>query len=336
MTATSETRPAPHRAARWVRWVRNDPLLVALIALFVLYSVIAAPYNFLSYGNIVNMLISATVLGLIACGVTMALLAGQVDLSAAGVAGLASIVAAVLFQSWAWPAPAAVAATLVVGALAGLFISVLIVEARIYSLIASLSVIGLFTGLAMTFSDNLQIPLARQDLQQLIFYRGILGLPISVWIMFLLFGLGYVMLNHTRLGAHIYATGANYTAARLSGVPVTRIIRITLMMSAVAVALAALVVTARGNITVLYGAAGPPQLQATDALVAVLLGGASLYGGAGRIERTLMAVLFLTVLQNGLTLMGAPLSAWFLARGGAFLVAVVVIGRSSPRMGHAS
>ena len=199
MTATSGTRPVPHRAARWVRWVRNDPLLVALIALFVLYSVIAAPYNFLSYGNIVNMLISATVLGLIACGVTMALLAGQVDLSAAGVAGLASIVAAVLFQSWAWPAPAAVAAALVVGALAGLFISVLIVEARIYSLIASLSVIGLFTGLAMTFSDNLQIPLARQDLQQLIFYRGILGLPISVWIMFLLFGLGYVMLNHTRL-----------------------------------------------------------------------------------------------------------------------------------------
>ena len=123
------------------------------------------------------------------------------------------------------------AAALVVGALAGLFISVLIVEARIYSLIASLSVIGLFTGLAMTFSDNLQIPLARQDLQQLIFYRGILGLPISVWIMFLLFGLGYVMLNHTRLGAHIYATGANYTAARLSGVPVSRDDRITLMMS---------------------------------------------------------------------------------------------------------
>ena len=72
------------------------------------------------------------------------------------------------------------------------------------------------------------------------------------------------------------------------------------MMSGVAVALAALVVTARGNITVLYGAAGPPQ-SGSDALVAVLIGGVSLYGGAGRIERNLMAVLFFTVLQNGLT-----------------------------------
>lgn len=336
MTATLEIRPASRRLPRWVQWVRNNPLLVALIALFLLYSVIGAPNNFLSYGNIRNMLIAATVLGLITCGLTMAMLAGQVDLSAAGVAGLGSVVAAVLFQLWAWPAPAAVAAVLVTGALAGLVVSMLIVEARIYSLIASLSVIGLFTGLAMTFSQNLQIPLARLDLQQLMFYRGILGLPVTVWIMFLLFGLGYVMLNHTRLGAHIYATGANYTAARLCGVPVTRIIRTTLMMSGVTVALAALVVTARGNITVLYGTMSPPQLQATDALVAVLLGGASLHGGAGRIESTLVAVLFLTVLQNGLTLMGAPLSGWYLARGAAFLLAVVVMGGARSRLGYAN
>jgi ribose transport system permease protein len=185
-----------------------------------------------------------------------------------------------------------------------------------------MSVVGLFTGLAMLFSRNLQIPLARLELQQMLFYRGILGIPVTVWVMFVLYGLGYVMLNHTRLGAHIYATGANYTAARLCGVPVSRVVRIALMLSGVTIALAAALVTARGNITILYGAAG--GLQGGDALIAVLLGGVSLFGGTGRIERNLVAVLFLVIVQNGLTLMSVPLSGWFLARGAAFLLAVVL------------
>src|SRR5258708_24543333 len=185
----------------------------------------------------VNILISASVLGLITCGLTIAVLAGQVDLSAAGVSGLGSIVLGVVFQVWSWPAPAALLAVLVIGALAGLFTSTLIVNVKIYSLIASMSVVGLYTGLAMIFSRNLQIPLARLQMQDLMFYNGILGLPITVCVMFALYVLGYVMLNHTKLGAHIYATGANYTAARLSGVPVSPLIRIALMISGLTIAL---------------------------------------------------------------------------------------------------
>src|SRR5258708_23174971 len=108
------------------------------------------------------------------------------------------------------------------------------------------------------------------------FYRGLLGIPVTVWVMFVLYGLGYVMLNHTRLGAHIYATGANYTSARLSGVPVNREIRIALMMSGVTISLAASLGTARGNITILYCAAG--GLQSSDALLALLFGRVSLLG----------------------------------------------------------
>jgi ribose transport system permease protein len=130
------------------------------------------------------------------------------------------------------------------------------------------------------------------------------------------------MLNHTKLGAHIYATGANYTAARLSGVPVSRVIRIALMISGVTIALAAALVTARGNITILYGAAG--GLQPGPALLAVLLGGVSLFGGTGKLERNLVAVLFLVVVQNGLTLMNVPLSWWYLVQGAAFILAVVL------------
>jgi len=305
-----------------IKWALDNSLYVAMITVFLLYSVIAAPYNFLTVGNLVNILISAAVLGLITCGLTIAILAGQIDLSAAGISGLGSIVVGVLFQLWSWPAPATLLAVLIVGALAGLLTSTLIVNVKIYSLIASMSVVGLYTGLAMTFSRNLQIPLARLQMQQLMFYRGILGIPVTVWVMFVLYGLGFVMLNHTRLGAHIYATGANYTAARLSGVPVNRVIRIALMISGVTIALAAALVTARGNITILYGAAG--GLQSSDALIAVLLGGVSLFGGSGKIERNLMAVLFLVLVQNGLTLMSVPLSGWFLARGAAFLLAVVL------------
>ena len=326
MTSLTTTGPAPHpsqRRRRLIQLALDNSLYVALIAVVLLYSVIAAPYNFISLSNLSNILISATVLGLITCGLSIAILAGQIDLSAAGVSGLGSIVVAVLFQVWSWPAPAALLAMLIIGALAGLLTSTLIVNVKIYSLIASMSVVGLYTGLAMAFSRNLQIPLARLELQQLLFYRGILGIPVTVWVMFVLYGLGYVMLNHTRLGAHIYATGANYTAARLSGVPVSRVIRIALMLSGVTVALAAALVTARGNITILYGASGG-LAQAGDALIAVLLGGLSLFGGIGKIERNLVAVLFLVIVQNGLTLMSVPLSGYFLARGAAFLLAVIL------------
>jgi ribose transport system permease protein len=325
MTSLVRTEPGPpasDRGQQLIKWALDNSLYVAMITVFLLYSVIAAPYNFLTVGNLVNILISAAVLGLITCGLTIAILAGQIDLSAAGISGLGSIVVGVLFQLWSWPAPATLLAVLIVGALAGLLTSTLIVNVKIYSLIASMSVVGLYTGLAMTFSRNLQIPLARLQMQQLMFYRGILGIPVTVWVMFVLYGLGFVMLNHTRLGAHIYATGANYTAARLSGVPVNRVIRIALMISGVTIALAAALVTARGNITILYGAAG--GLQSSDALIAVLLGGVSLFGGSGKIERNLMAVLFLVLVQNGLTLMSVPLSGWFLARGAAFLLAVVL------------
>jgi ribose transport system permease protein len=319
---TEQGPPPSDRTQRLIKLALDNSLYVALIAVFLLYSVIAAPYNFLTVGNLANILISAAVLGLITCGLTIAILAGQIDLSAAGISGLGSIVVGVLFQLWSWPAPATLLAVLIVGALAGLLTSTLIVNVKIYSLIASMSVVGLYTGLAMAFSRNLQIPLARLQLQQLMFYRGILGIPVTVWVMFVLYGLGFVMLNHTRLGAHIYATGANYTAARLSGVPVNRVIRIALMLSGVTIALAAALVTARGNITILYGAAG--GLQSGDALIAVLLGGVSLFGGSGKIERNLMAVLFLVLVQNGLTLMSVPLSGWFLAKGAAFLLAVVL------------
>ena len=327
MAATTQLTPArglrlSQRSRRLAQLALDNSLYVGLIVVFVLFSVIGAPRNFLTLGNFANILISAAVLGLITCGMTFAILAGQVDLSAVGVSGLGSIMIGMLFQVWSWPAPVALLAVLVVGALAGLVTSTLVVNVKIYSLIASMSVVGLYTGLAMIFSQNLQIPLARLQLQQMLFYRGILGIPITVWVMLALYVLGYVLLNHTRLGAHIYATGANYTAARLAGVPVSRVIRIALMISGVTIALAAALVTARGNITILYGAAG--GLQSGDALIAVLLGGVSLFGGTGKIERNLVAVLFLVVLQNGLNLMGVPLSGWFLARGAAFLLAVIL------------
>ena len=313
------------RTRKLVLLLADYSLYAALFGSIIFFSIVAAEYNFLTFGNFINILISAAVLGLITVGLTLAMLAGQIDLSAGGIAGLASVIVAILFLWWGWPAPLAVLGVLLVGALAGLFSSFLIIECKIYSLIATLAVIGLFTGIGMTASNNIQITISNLDLQKFLLYRGIFGIPLTVWFMLLFYVVGYVLLNHTKLGAHIYATGANHTAARLAGVPVNWVIRITLMLSGVSVALAASMVTARGNITILYGAASSnAQLQATDALIAVLLGGVSLFGGAGRIERNLVAVLFLSVLANGLTLMNMPLSGWLMARGFAFLIAVIL------------
>lgn len=317
--APSELRLSAN-AQRLLRLALDNWLYAATLLLCVFFA-LSAP-NFLTVSNIINTLVSASITGLVTAGFTIVLLTGTIDASITGVTALASVITAGLYQRAEFSLPATLVVLLIASIAMGLFNSLVIIEGRIYSLIATLATAGVFLGLSVGLAGGQQVAITRPELQDALFQRP-LGIPMSIWLLFLCYILGYIMLNHTRLGAHIYATGANYTAARLNGVPVKRVIRTALIIAAITTSTAAVLATARANLSLLYGVTiGGVNL--TDAFVAVLLGGISLHGGVGKIERNLVAVLFLSILANGLQLIGAAPAVWLVAKGLAFVGAVII------------
>ncbi len=323
-----ESVPKARKAAWWIsspllrmlEVLLSNSLLMATIVLVVIYSIIARHLNFFTFENLVNILISATVGGFLTWGLAVTMLAGNIDFSTQGVSAVASIMMGVLFMQLGWGALPTLVAVVLASAILGLLTSLLVVNLKIPGLVATIAVNGSYVATAMFLCNNYQINIRRPDLENLFFKFRILNIPFSVWLMFAFFGFAWVVLNHTKLGAHIYAAGANPIAARLNGVRVDWVIRITLVWSAVCVALAAMIQTARSGITLLFGSSGGLYAD----LGPVVLGGISLFGGRGRLENMLVAIAFTSVLYNGLYLMNASTGTIRMTYGLVFLIAILM------------
>jgi ribose transport system permease protein len=298
----------------------SNSLLMATIILILIFSILGRERNYFTAENGVNILISMTVGGFLTWGLATAMLAGNIDYSTYGISAIASILTGVMFMQQGWGAIPTILFVAIGTSLFGLVTSILVINFRIPGLVATIAVNGFYTAIAMYLCQNYQINIRRPELEQVFFQFRPLGIPFSVWLMFIFFGFTWVMLYHTKLGAHIYATGANSAAARLSGVRISWVVRFTLAFSALCVAMAAIIQTTRSGITILYGSSGgiPPNLGP------VVLGGISLFGGSGKLENMLIAIFFSTVLYNGLYLMNASTGVIYLVSGLVFLLALIM------------
>lgn len=298
----------------------ENGLYVSTVLLIVVFT-ISIPI-FFSLENAVNILNSAALKGIIAAGFTVALIAGLIDTSILGVAAVSTVLTGVLFQQLGWPLWATLlgvaAAALVMASLN----DALVVRAKINSFVATTATGGVFLGICLALTNSQSITITRPELQAVLLARP-LGLPVAIWLMFAVYSAGYAMLNHTRLGSHLYATGANHNAARVNGVPVNRVTHIAFALCALASALGTVLATARAGGTLLFGTQFL-TFDLTEIFTAVLLGGASLFGGSGKIERNLVAVLFLTILANGLQLLQTGTGVWLVLKGGAFVAAIIL------------
>jgi ribose transport system permease protein len=298
----------------------ENGLYVSTVLLIVVFTV-SIPV-FFSLENAVNILNSAALKGIIAAGFTVALIAGLIDTSILGVAAVSTVLTGVLFQQLGWPLWATLlgvtAAALVMASLN----DALVVRAKINSFVATTATGGVFLGVCLALTNGQTITITRPELQAVLLARP-LGLPVAIWLMFAVYGAGYAMLNHSKLGSHLYATGANHNAARVNGVPVNRVTYIAFALCALASALGTVLATARAGSTLLFGTQFL-TFDLTEIFTAVLLGGASLFGGSGKIERNLVAVLFLTILANGLQLLQTGTGVWLVLKGGAFVAAIIL------------
>jgi ribose transport system permease protein len=298
--------------------VQNLSLLAALA---VLVTIVGAQNSaFFNIANIKTIGTAVAILGIIAVAQTVVMLLGGLDISVGSVAGLSSVVTAMVFTSHGTALGMAVA--LGVGLLAGLFNGLVIVYGRVNAVIATLATFAGFRGLANLISDGRAQGYTGASSVFGWLARGeILGIPSLVWLLAIVAVVVHVMLRYTDIGRNIYAIGGNSVAARLAGIDLNRYIVGVYVLVGVVAAVAGILLTARtGSGQPTSGSQGL-ELQS---ITAAALGGTALQGGRGTVTGTILAVVLLGVLTNGLTVLGVN-SFWQDVAQGALLIAAVVI-----------
>ena len=272
--------------------------VLALAALVLVLSLAAD--NFLSLGNLANVLKNASFMAILALGFNLALITSELDLSFANVASLCSIITAVLLYG-GYAVPVGIAACLGLGAACGLANGLLVTRFRIPSLIATLATGTMASGFAFMLTGGVDY-VGKLPAPFLFLGRGqILGVPVLiVWTASAVLVALFVV-KETRLGAHMVATGEAEEAARLAGIRVKRMKTLGLTLSGFLAGLGGLLLTAHlssSNVTIAGG-------FLMSGIAAVLLGMTTIEVGKPNVAGTVVGTLIIGVLANGLTLMGA-------------------------------
>ena len=302
-----------------VQFLLDNGLFIAFTLEFVLFAV-AAPNMFLKSRTLEAILRLSGPAGIVLASYTITLISGQIDLSTAQVGGMASLMFAAVFQLLEWPLGVALALTVVLTIAVGLLSSYLI-QQGIPSFVSTLAV-GVVSGGIGYLIINLtkqpgMIRLVRPPLRDIANFE-ILGVPFVIPLMFVAYAIGWIVLNQTKFGAHIYALGGNPSAAALNGINAARIARIVLVTNAVITGMAGILIAGRQL------AAQPGVEGLGQSLTAALFAGVALSGGSGKIERTLIGLLFLSTLTIGLGILNVAAPVRQLINGLAFVFAILL------------
>jgi ribose/xylose/arabinose/galactoside ABC-type transport system permease subunit len=309
------TATRPSRRIDLSTWRAEIGVAIALVLLCVIFS-FTAP-NFFSTENFVTLLQQTSVVAIIAVGMTMVIIAGEIDLSVGATVGLSGTLFAILVVRAGVPMPLAFLAVVCMAALIGCSVGLLRVFWAIPTFITTLGLLSALRGVAFFASDGLTIgPLP--DALGTVWYGTLLGLPFPVWIMLLVIACGSILLSWMRFGRHLYAVGGNPVTASRYGVRVNRIRVLVLVIVQMLAATAGVMLVGRLN----AGSATVGELMELDVIAAVIVGGTSLAGGTGRIMGTVLGVLFVAVLRNGMVLNGFDPIIFLIAQGLVIILAV--------------
>jgi ribose transport system permease protein len=269
--------------------------LAGLAVLCLLLSV-ATPY-FLTVGNLLNVGRQATYNAILASGMTFVILTAGIDLSVGALLGFTTVLFAALHIRFSLPWQLNMLACLFVTTLLGALNGTAVARLRFPPFIMTLGMLNIATGAAFVISGGRPVA-GFPDAFKWIGVGLILGIPVPIFIVLIVFAICYVVLTRTRFGRHVYAVGGNEEAARLSGVDVRRVKLSVYTISGLMAGVAGLIYTARLD-------SGTPNAGVgfeLDAIAAVVIGGTSLFGGQGWIWGSLIGALIMAVLRNGLNL----------------------------------
>ena len=314
--STLAARPSPIKAlaATWRQYV----IYLGFVTIFVIFSFALFDKGFLDPNNLLNIIRQTAMIAVMAVAMTFVLAAGEIDLSIGAVAGLTTVTTAMAIDA-AGPF-VGVCAGLATGLAVGIFNGLLTTKIGIPSFLTTLAMLGIAKGVAMWVSGTAAIPILAPTYSYL-FGGGNIGPVPTLLVWMLLFGVaGHLVLRRTGFGRRVLATGGNETAARYSGVDTRGVKMRVLIISSMSAAVAGMLYAGRLQ-------SGRFQLGEGDELsviAAAVLGGTSLFGGAGTVVGTIMGALMIGMINNGLILMGLEFSQQLIARGAIIILAVAL------------
>ena len=323
--APAKTTPSPtFKPGAWRQYI----VYLGFVLIFLFFAVTLSHKGFLDSTNLLNIVRQTAMISIMAVAMTYVLSAGEIDLSIGSVAGLASVALAMGIDYGG--VPFGILAGLATGLVAGMVNGFLTTRIGIPSFLTTLAMMGIAKGAAMWVSGTKSIPILSSGYAW--FFGGgnfalipmpggwTLNLPILLlWTLF--FGaLGHIVLRKTTFGRRVLATGGNETAARYSGIDTSGVKFQVLVIMSLAAAVAGMLYAGRLQ-------SGRFQLGEGDELsviAAAVLGGTSLFGGAGTVIGSIMGALMIGLINNGLILMGLEFSQQLIARGAIIILAVAI------------
>lgn len=325
MTAPANRRLSP-RAKAMLGIFARYATIVGLVAMIAAFSVVS-PRAFPTLNNFTNVLNQASLAMIIAAGLTLAVIVGELDLSIGFAASLHGILVTGLIVSNELPIAVAVAIVLVAGAVIGVINGLIVTKIKVNSVIATLGVGTILTGLAFAYSAGVPIVAGVPEaFLQLSLGRWLFGIPNNILIMVLVVGGLWTLVERTSIGQEIQAVGGNPAAARLAGIDTDRIKILGFVISGVCAALTGILLASRLG----SGTASAADSYLLTAFAAVFLGSATLRDGEFHVLGTLIGALIIAFGFNGLNIFGAPTFSQYVLQGAILIVAVGLssLGRS--------
>jgi ribose/xylose/arabinose/galactoside ABC-type transport system permease subunit len=306
-----------NKTKSFVHLMLDNPAFSALIFLVIFFSIIST--RFFSVNNIINIFTQVSITAIIAFGMTFVITSANIDLSVGSVLALAGMVFMALSVAGI-PVFWGVLITIGLGALIGFFDGFVVTFFKLPSFIATLAMMTIARGLALLMRGGTTIS---QGIQPSYYWLGqsrIAGIPFPVIALMLIFLFMEFLMSRTTFGTYTRAIGSNPEAARLAGISNNRILIIIFAIVGICSAIAGIITASRLGV----GSPVTGQMRELDAITAVILGGTAMSGGIGTIRGTFVGALVVTILNNGLTIMGVS-SYWQQILLGLVLIGALAI-----------
>lgn len=306
-------------------YVSKYMLGIILVVLVICISI--ANSSFLTANNILNILRTMSMKGIVAFGMTFVIIAGEIDLSVGSTIGLSGVIVGVVagklaesggmsLETATW---VGILVALIVGVLIGLFDGFLLTRFQMPSFIITLGMMKLIYGVAAVLAKGFPVTTLGDWYTELGAGNVFGSIPIPAIFLIITFIISYILLKYTGFGQSVYAIGGNAEAARLSGINVKATRIIIMVIVQVCSVIAGILVSSQ----VMSGSFSFGQGWEMTVISAVIIGGASLSGGKGKVTGTLLGLAFLGVIQNAMTLIGVDNYIQYIVEGALVLIAVL-------------
>jgi ribose/xylose/arabinose/galactoside ABC-type transport system permease subunit len=305
-------------ASGLLRWGLRVVLLVGMLVLIDIY----AP-RFFRYQNVVNIFLQASLLGLMTIGMTVVMIAGGIDLSLPANMAIGAVLGAMYMRSggnWLVSCCIMVTVGLGVGVVNGIAVSRL----KMIPFVVTLAMMTILSGSAVWLTNSLSISQIANSFLTLFGAAPIFGIPVTIWLAAAVTVTVTVVMRSTMFGRWVYAVGLNARAARVAGVPVERVILVSYVISGLMAGLTSILLTARlGSASANMGNDG----VVLDIVSACVVGGVSIYGGAGRVPGAVFGAVLITVLSNAMNLVGVSYYLSLIIKGAVIIAFIAIEGR---------